>query len=392
MKKLTIILILISQNLIAQTNWTLINSNTDNFLSDIDLISNYGYIVGDSGTILKTTDYGSTWANISISNSENINSVSFVNDSVGFFCTQHSIFKTNNFGTSWNTVYNNTNESFFVIKFVSDSIGFIGTENKILRTIDGGLTWQNQQNTGQNIVTISSPSPTTIYFTGTSGYGMIFKTTDQGDSFENYPINFNTIIEDIYFINNNEGFITGWYSPLVLKTINGGATWNYIDTTFEGSFSITSLTNQISYKVDNGGGNSTISSTSNGGNTWNEEFVYPTNGILYGFKKIRSIGNDVIVIGSNGVIYKKQSALNIIDPEQDYSVKLFPNPAQDEINLEIQIPYNKIAIEVIDLNGKTLMKFDTNWSNIDFSNLPNGAYFIKINIDNRLITKKVIKQ
>jgi photosystem II stability/assembly factor-like uncharacterized protein len=391
MKQLTIIFVLLSYNLFSQSNWTLINANTTKKLTDINLVSNYGYVVGDSGTILKTINYGSTWTNISIPITDNIKSVSFVNDSVGYFSTPQSIFKTNNFGTTWSSIYTSTN-TINVIYFLNNTVGFIGTENKILKTIDGGITWANQQNTTSEITAISFPTQSVGFFTGGNDAStQLYKTTNQGNSFINYPVSFQTIKEDIFFINNNEGFITGWYSPSVLKTIDGGLTWNIIDTQNAGSFSISSLTSKIAYKVDNQGGNSIISSTINGGVTWTDELVLPT-GKTYGLKKIRSIGNYIIAIGYNGMIYKKQSSLSIEGVEQILGITIYPNPSHNEINVDIQIPHTNVEIEVLDMNGKSIIKQNKNWDKINFSHLANGIYLLTINIDNKLLTRKIVKQ
>lgn len=58
-------------------------------------------------------------------------------------------------------------------------------------------------------------------------------------------------------------------------------------------------------------------------------------------------------------------------------IKLFPNPANNVINLNL--PENA-EIMVINMSGKTVMQqnFNAGINNIDISNLPSGIYFVKI--------------
>ncbi len=84
-----------------------------NTLNDVEFIgASTGYEAGNYGTILKTTDGGSSWISQSSGTTENLNSVSFLNAATGFIAGGQNawvILKTTNRGaiTNIQTINNN---------------------------------------------------------------------------------------------------------------------------------------------------------------------------------------------------------------------------------------------------------------------------------------------
>jgi hypothetical protein len=75
-------------------------------------------------------------------------------------------------------------------------------------------------------------------------------------------------------------------------------------------------------------------------------------------------------------------------------ILLFPNPAVSELN--IQLTNNEIiqAIEVIDLNGKTIFtqsNFIGNTAKIDVRDLISGTYLVKVCTPISFTIKKFLK-
>jgi hypothetical protein len=81
----------------------------------------------------------------------------------------------------------------------------------------------------------------------------------------------------------------------------------------------------------------------------------------------------------------------------DINLNIYPNPASDYITLNSKMKEsNNIHINLVDLNGKvirTIKKENINSFNekIDIKNLSNGIYNVVIKIDNKIYTKKIIK-
>jgi hypothetical protein len=73
---------------------------------------------------------------------------------------------------------------------------------------------------------------------------------------------------------------------------------------------------------------------------------------------------------------------------EELRVDLFPNPAQNEINLQLATELDRV--ELLDLNGKVILT--TQESTIDISSLPSGIYIVKVIAKNGgMAVKKVMK-
>ena len=88
------------------------------------------------------------------------------------------------------------------------------------------------------------------------------------------------------------------------------------------------------------------------------------------------------------------SGLNFVN-NNDFQVELFPNPAEDQLNL-ILPDYSNYNIKIFNLQGQKLIdRFSNNKEVlIDISTLENGTYLlnIKSTLNQKTITKKIIKQ
>lgn len=85
------------------------------------------------------------------------------------------------------------------------------------------------------------------------------------------------------------------------------------------------------------------------------------------------LGNPIINIGKN-------------------DISVFPNPSNNSIILSTNISYyNSIKVEIINTTGSILLNTELQTLNqrIDISSLPEGIYFIRININENIYTKKL---
>ncbi len=78
-----------------------------------------------------------------------------------------------------------------------------------------------------------------------------------------------------------------------------------------------------------------------------------------------------------------------IEKKEINSFSIYPNPTSNFININSEIPVNKI--EIFNINGQKLMEeFDN--KTIEVTELKSGLYFIKFEIENKKYIKKVIKK
>ena len=72
-------------------------------------------------------------------------------------------------------------------------------------------------------------------------------------------------------------------------------------------------------------------------------------------------------------------------------INLYPNPVKDELTIENgELTINKITIA--DLSGKSIQQINGSQKQINVSALSSGIYFVKIETDKGVVTKKFIKE
>jgi photosystem II stability/assembly factor-like uncharacterized protein len=151
----TIAILFLSGSSYSQDHWTQISSPTHRTLTDISFInSNTGWIAGDSGTIIKTTNGGSDWI---VQNSGTFNyleDIFFLNERLGW-AVSYEVFpvapnflgtlllKTTDGGDTWiNYMYPDTNTYLSCVFFIDSLKGFMGGVSSIIvRTTDNGAVW-----------------------------------------------------------------------------------------------------------------------------------------------------------------------------------------------------------------------------------------------------------
>lgn len=109
---------------------------------------NKAVIVGNNGTIMISADAGRTWEDKSMpagSGGNYFTDVAMMDDMTGFIIGQKGVvFKTSNGGETWETQDVGTDADLNSIQFIDPSVGVIVGDFVILRTEDGGQTWTEQ--------------------------------------------------------------------------------------------------------------------------------------------------------------------------------------------------------------------------------------------------------
>lgn len=273
------------------TLWSSQTSNTLNALSSVfftDAIT--GYAVGDSGTILKTINGGVTWEFQTSGFTYDIFSVHFPKADTGYavggtFLTG-TILKTINGGTNWTIIKSDSNITLSSVFFIDANTGYavgkmgwMSAKSLILKTTNGGIGWITKEFDDYYMSSFTSvcfPEANIGYVVGSccgpgTVDGILYKSTDAGENWTGQKwINVSAMgAGSIHFLNADTGFVTSaWGSGAIFKTINGGVNLTgWITPTF----SYPSLLNSVYFTdVDTGyvvGEGGTILKTTNGGIT-----------------------------------------------------------------------------------------------------------------------------
>ncbi len=224
----------------AQTN---IPPNASRLFSVNFANANTGYAVGDQGIVLKTIDGGVNWSVQKLSSINVLQSVYFINDSMGYACGQGVadaggiILKTIDGGTSWTTQVTGKSGTINSVYFMNADTGYaVGGSGIILKTIDGGANWTTQTiGNNYNSYYLSSvyfTNTDTVYVSGglnpnSSGGGMVFKTTNGGTNWTALTSGTTSVFNSIFLTDINTVYAVGGVGD-ILKTSNGGTNWDTI--------------------------------------------------------------------------------------------------------------------------------------------------------------------
>jgi photosystem II stability/assembly factor-like uncharacterized protein len=272
-----------------------------NDLNDIIYLSESNIIVvGASGTILKSTNLGSTWESIDSKTTSNLNKIFFVNSQKGWIIGNGgTILYSSDEGNSWDKQTSTLSEAYNDVYFTDSFNGWIASSNGIngalLHTTNGGMDWTIQYNNlPHNLTSIVFIDTNQGFAVG--DYGLYLRTTNGGDTWSVSSINYSPRSVSINFSDNLNGWI-GTLSSALFFTTDGGNSWDYVDLNqFKNGEAISSIRDAKFFDKFNGivigkgedtgnlYANGKIFYTSDSGATWNDvsKSALPVNSVANG--------------------------------------------------------------------------------------------------------------
>src|SRR6267142_5576846 len=226
--------------------WSPVDSGTTSNLNGAVLLdSGTGFVVGDTGTILKSTDAGATWSPLLSGTTNNLHEVYFFDGNQGVAVgDQGLILRTTDGGAMWQSVASGVEDALRSVSF-SGANGISGGDSQtILYSTDFGASWQISQSgffgggfPGAHMLSSS------IGFV--AGHNSIFQplvgaTTDGGASWEFHAFYFDKNeggSTDVRFLDVNTGVVSGFVfdgrgaiarttaGGRILHTTNMGIAW-----------------------------------------------------------------------------------------------------------------------------------------------------------------------
>lgn len=239
----------------AAVNWNMLFDvpNTP-MLWDICNVNEISYACGDAGLIMKSTDNGHTWSNLTLTgnvSSRSYKAIHFINTTKGFAVggnlsndSIYTLIKTTNGGNSWSVVFDNLGEMFNDIYFLDENNGYIvGNKGTFYKTTDGGDNWTQISISGSagnrtfNAVKFTDVNNGVIVGGNRSNDSIqtILKTTDGGQNWSVIRDNIAPILNDVDFYDSMNGYAVG-RDGTVLYTNDGGNTWSNVTIAGTNSF------------------------------------------------------------------------------------------------------------------------------------------------------------
>jgi len=237
MKKLAnlavVTILLMVQSIVAQeTGWEMVYSENSelanvkgfSFVPGSNGLWETGYAAIFDGRILKTTDGGATWSELTAVIPEYIWGVSFGDEDTGYVAGQAgSIYKTEDGGVSWTQVYFNSGDAFNKVAFKNVNNGVATGYPNSLYTSDGGATWGTVVGNDNNYWSLDYAGGNTYY--GVEAFtGEIGRSVNNGESWSEAENTTWDLTICVNFFDENIGLVGG-NAGRVLVTTDGGSNW-----------------------------------------------------------------------------------------------------------------------------------------------------------------------
>lgn len=217
--------------------WESQQSGVSSNLWDISFIDNLqGWICGANNIILKTLDGGKSWNDISPSSPQNkiYVSIKFIDENNGWISNNYGeILRTTDGGFNWE-LKKSGNIGGSRLSVIDPNTVY-ALSGKLYKTINGGETWDSMEVSipknymASEMAFINVSNGWIITENGTGGMIItefpVIITNDGGETWSSSEFLKDGGLRCICFINENIGWVAG--SQNVYKTIDGGKHWSF---------------------------------------------------------------------------------------------------------------------------------------------------------------------
>jgi photosystem II stability/assembly factor-like uncharacterized protein len=362
-----------------------------------------GYAVGEGGIVMKTSNQGANWTTLTTGFFGNLNTVFFLNDSVGFISGSGS-HKTTNGGATWTPIYPAGTTVVSIFFFTPDSGYAVTYGGDVVKTIDGGANWSFVTG-GLTDQGVNDAAMVDGYIIAVGNMGDVYSL--KMFDCDTYPTPLITLSNDTIY--SNQIFDNQWYNSSGLIP---GATGNFIVSTENdyyysiatSSYGCVSDTSNIidrpcsivpTPSITQSG--DTLFSDALSGNQW-----YNSSGPIVGATTnyyIPIVSGDYFVIVTNTFGCTSDSSdlypfvVSSLSETAYSEFVIFPVPAGKWLNIECKTQ-NVVFVSIIGLDGRVWRHFSSqSYSfNTDVSALCNGVYILQLETNDSIIRKRIVIQ
>ena len=302
---------------------------TSNDLYSVKFLNpSIGWALGD-GTILRTTNGGTTWTRVRAPSPGLIYAFTSVDANTGWAVggaptyypsDAGTILKTTDGGISWTKQSSGTSNALYAVTFLNASTGWaVGAGGTMLKTTNGGASWSSQSSgTTSDLKSAFFLDANTGWIVGNGG--MALKTTNGGSTWSSLSSGTTKDLRSVTFTDANTGWAVGgdyyWSgstainTSLILKTTNGGSSWSVQSTGSSFALYGVSFTDAnngwavggyVNWPNDYPMTYGAIQRTTNGGASW----TTPVNGVVSYLRSVAfTDANTGWAVGNAGTILK----------------------------------------------------------------------------------------
>lgn len=229
--------------------WTETSGPTRNVIQDVYFVNrNTGFAIGQKGMLLRTTDAGAHWNDISFGTRSYLCIFGLdVNDL--WIGTAQRILHSANAGDTWTEAVvfpsGNIND---ILGISHDRILASSTSGTIYLSKNAGMTWDSVYSSGLQMRSIARIDD--LHYMATGYNGVIVRSDDQGQTWHTVTIPEPALqYEQSFFLNGEGWLITSSFKRSMWHTTDGGNTWDTLalplDRFWEGVYFITKDTGVV---------------------------------------------------------------------------------------------------------------------------------------------------
>jgi photosystem II stability/assembly factor-like uncharacterized protein len=381
------------------------------------------YAGGSNGAILKTIDGGKNWIGSyqRVNNSsQNIQGLYFVNENVGYSANSYRmIAKTVNGGASWTSVLDATTSAtqiLYGVHFINENLGFVvGKDGSnidiIYKTTNGGGTWTEQKNIAatnlRGIAFFDAQKGITVGEKLKALYTLDGGTTWTASTFNGVPTaSASATLREVTFINATTAIAVG--DKLILKTTDGGASWNNI-TIADLTHSLTGVASQgntiwaVGYKSAAPKSVAVYQST-DAGLAWTNQGIASSFDVETTVYDVAIIPSGSVFVGATKSIIYSNALISDVEENGNELPTVFqlnqnyPNPFNPITKINYTLNQTGIVrLHVYDILGrlvKTLVneyqEAGTHVIQFDGHDLSSGTYVYTLFLNNSILSKKML--
>lgn len=284
MRTLRPILIIAIAVLLTQTvraDWVKLRSASLAWFHDVTFTDeNNGWIVGSGGTVLTTTDGGSTWAPMRKFSNDNLTAVHFTDEKTGWILCQRDIYsrgnrsvsylrRTTDGGRTWETVEFDGGGRERVARLMFDGKGSavaIGEGGIFYRLSEDGKTWKRTVSAIKYLL-LGGDFVDGAFGAIVGAGGTVMFTDDYGVTWEAATLlgNQNARFNSVFFTSRKYGWAVG-SGGSIIASVGGGRLWRAQTSGVDSDLTdVFFTTDRSGWAVGDRG---TIIRTTNGGGQW----------------------------------------------------------------------------------------------------------------------------
>jgi photosystem II stability/assembly factor-like uncharacterized protein len=197
------------------------------------------YAVGSNAVIRKSTDSGTTWRtgdpNLELSGfGYDLRSVYFVDASTGWVAgNSGGIVRTSDGGEHWtNLTMGTVTTQLNDVYFVNASTGWVvGDSGVLMKTVDSGRSWSQQISTTADFNSVHFFNADVGYVVGDAG--VIYRSTDSGVNWVSEKSTTTSNLNKVFFISLGQGYAVGAGGTILTRST--GTSTSSTDSTPQGS-------------------------------------------------------------------------------------------------------------------------------------------------------------